>query len=114
MGQIIHEDLLGFDSLKRWIRKYKPSEVSYRVILTNNIGESGETTLYNNGTFIVKLREDVSYQSLIDTFIHEIAHVFSLELDSRKDHSAKFWTEHGKIYEEYLKWINMRRRYNRG
>jgi hypothetical protein len=101
-----------FKSLKRWFRKYCPAPAKYRIIFTGSIGKEdlGNTILHDDGTFIVHLRKQDNYQAVVDTTIHEISHIFTLTEYSHKDHPQSFWLAHGKLYESFLKWTEMRKK----
>jgi hypothetical protein len=101
-----NDDKALFNSMKRWFRKHKPSPIKYRVILCDNIKENTGETIVTDEKCLIRIKRKQSLQSIIDTYLHEVAHVFTHTINSRKDHSQEFWIVHGELYDEYLNWIN--------
>ena len=105
-------EIKRFNSLKRWLRKHLPIDMPYRVLFTDSLPDDdlGDTILSPNGRCVIHLRKHADYQSIIDDFMHELAHVYSITPNSYKDHPQIYWLKHGEIYNCFLQWLNMQKK----
>lgn len=104
------EERKKFDSLKRWLKKYHPTDIKYKVLFTDNISEEdcADTTIYSDNSFVIHLNKNSKYPHIIDDYLHELSHVFTYTCHSYKDHPRIFWLKHGELYESFLKWLEKR------
>lgn len=98
------QEISLFNSLKRYLKKNLPSPAKCRIVLAPHLADEGETTLYKDGHFVIRIDASLKYGTIIDTLIHEWAHVLTLQPSSIKEHPQSYWVSHGKIYECFEKW----------